>query len=378
MTIFKYGRNKLVPRNAKLPLSNQAGIDGFLTWIAMNWQSVGQALEMPNRVRISIDDYGNRSENRNRCGVKPEVVDETIVALDNIRIALNVVKGSTAIAHQAQALLKSLQHTRDFSVTLTNAHKFATNVHRKRTNTVNKISVCRHQNFLLDDVLGVGPVSLHRVTSVSELKSVGRRLKNCVGNLATGRYYHEQLRTQETEYWTLEFKSKPIALLSVRVENGMRTIIEFAGKKRSSPDLNLDDNQTYQVPGSVLLDVLRCLDVHVKETSNLACFIPFLHVDPSIIQSTYHDEVIDQRHFRVWRFKEDLIIASSDRQPRTTLPAENTRWYRLVRSRTDWNEEETEVRHEWTQTYWPWLEPSQLLELLLRSPNFYEACRRQG
>ena len=117
--------------------------------------------------------------------------------------------------------------------------------------------------------------------------------------------------------------------------NGLRTIKEFKGEKDSSPFLDRGHNHTCQVPASVFLEVQQCLDARVRDVretdTNLARFIPFLHVDPSVIQSTYRDVVIDQRHYRVWRFKEDLMIASSDRQPSATLSAKNTQWYRFDR-----------------------------------------------
>ena len=107
------------------PLSKHPRIAKHLAWIEKSWPAVGQVTVMPKRLVESVDEFGEREDNRDLRGTRVVTIDLTERTLKHVKSAVRKVGGDDGhIARKARQFLKSLQHVRDFDVTVEKASEF--------------------------------------------------------------------------------------------------------------------------------------------------------------------------------------------------------------------------------------------------------------
>ena len=136
--------------------------------------------------------------------------------------------------------------------------------------------------------------SLLEVKTVSQLRSVGKRLRNCVSGQLGGDYW-DALRQGGTEFWALRLQEECVGLLSIDVET--RKIEECAGA----------DNDPVDWERRWLLELQRALSAagdEIEEFVDSGAFSLFAR-QPSLRPAPVQ---VGKRTHQVWSTKEELII----------------------------------------------------------------------
>ena len=361
-------------------LSEHPRIARHLGWLAKNWPAVGQMTVMPKRLVESIDEFGEREDNRDLRGTRVVTIDLTERTLKHIKSAVRKVGGDDgSIARKARQFLKSLQHVRDFDVTVEKASEFFGEVQKAGKRNASNRAVCDPEEHVVGPFQGVGRLRLRRVVSVAELRKVGRNLELCVAHASeVGRPYHAELRSRETEFWTLGLASAPIALLSVEIDDGVRRVTEFQGKNGERPIATDEDERSRHLPGWLLRNVLRRLDADASDQQYFSCKGAFRSLLPRAARRNYRDVVVDGRYYRVWRFPEEVIVASSARRPKTDMPRRGAQWSRFVRQSLRPRRRAMKragTRYEWRKDAWhdEAMDFGAFLGLVEQSSDMYDA-----
>ena len=336
------------------PLSMHPRIARYLGWFEKNWPAVGQATKLPQRLVESVDEFGERKENRDLRGTKVATIDLTKRTLKHIKSAARRVGGNDkSIARQARQFLKSLQHVRDFDVTVEKAREFFGEVQKAGRRNASNMAVCEPEEHVFSVLRGVGRLYLRRVVTVAELRKVGRKLGLCVAHAnEVGRPYHAELRSLETEFWTLGTASGPIGLLSVEDDDGVRRVSEFQGQNGDRPVVEDHDERSHNLSGPLLRNVLRRLDAAACDHPQFSCVGAFRSLLPRSAWKKYREVVIDGRYYRVWCFPEEVIVASLEKSPKGVLPGRRAQWSRFVRRPARPRRRETNrsvMRYEWRE-----------------------------
>ncbi len=208
---------------------------------------------------------------------------------------------------------------------------------------------------------------------------VGRTLGLCVAHAnEIGRPYHHELKNGESEFWTLCTPSGPFALLTVERENGIPRVTEFQGRNgRRATD---EDGRRLALSGALLRNVLRRLKADASDEPQFSRAGAFRSLLSPRNRESYRDIQADGHHFRVWRFPDEFIVASSKRPPRPAMPGRGARWSRFVRCdqrrvrRPGARRPQAERPAEWEQGAWhdTAMDLGELLELLRLSPELYD------
>lgn len=361
-------------------LSKHPRIDRHLAWINENWPVVGQAIAMPKRLAESVDDFGNRAANRDLRGARVAAIDLTERTLRHVKSAVRRTDGANGTtARQARRFLKSLQHVSDFGETVEKAREFAGEVQKAGKRKASKRAVCEPEEHVVGNLRRVGRLCLRRVVSVAELRKIGRQLNLCVAHASeVGRPYHTELKNLETEFWTLGSASAPIALLSVEDDDGVRRVTDFQGQNGYPPVAMNQDERKCHLPGWLLRNVMRRLDADASDQPCFSCKGAFRSLLPRAARRKYRDVVVEGRHYRVWRFPEELIVASSKNRPKGAMPGRGARWSRFVRRPQRPRRRATKrsvTRYDWHDEAWheEAMDFGVFLGLLERSPEMYDA-----
>ena len=193
-----------------------------------------------------------------------------------------------------------------------------------------------------------------------------------------GRPYHVELRSRDTEFWTLGLASAPIALLSVEENDGVRCVTEFQGENGDQPVVTDRNERRRHLPGWLLRNVLRRLNADACDQAYFSCEGAFRSLLPRAARRNYRDVVVDGRYYRVWRFPEEVIVASSERPPKGDMPGRGAQWSRFVRRPMRQRRRLTErsvTRYEWRDEAWhdEAMDFGVFLGLLEQSPDMYDA-----
>lgn len=362
-------------------LSKHPRIVRQLWWIEENWPAIGQVAVMPKRLVESLDEFGEREENRDLRGTRVKTINLTKRTLKHVKSAVKRVGGEDrSIARNARQFLKSLQHIRDFDVTVEKARAFFGKVLKEGRRNANKKAVCEPEEHVFSELRGVGRLRLRRVVSVAELRKVGRKLDLCVAHASeVGRPYHAELRSRETEFWTLGTESDLVGLLSVEDDDGLRRVTEFQGQNGNRPVVTDHDERSRHLPGWVLRNILRRLDADADDQQYFTCEGAFRSLLPRAARKNCRDILADGRYFRVWRFPGEMIVASTEKPPKGVMPGRGAQWSRFVRrplrQQSRRATTQSAMRYKWLDGAWhnEAMDIGDLLGLLQQSPEIYDA-----
>ena len=223
----------------------------------------------------------------------------------------------------------------------------------------------------------VPAIRLVRVVSVQDLMQVGRILGLCVAHAdETGRPYHIELRTEETEFWTLCTPAGPIALLSVEEAGNERRVAEFQGRNGRRPRITDGIGVGRALPGWLLRNVLRRLEADASDQEHFTRMGAFQRLLPAPAREAHRDITAEGRRYRVWRFADEMILGLLRGGSSAVI-----QWSRFERHElsSEWGRSGTraQTRYKWRQGAWHpgAMDNDRLLELLAQSPALYRAFR---
>jgi len=215
--------------------------------------------ETSRRLGEKIGKHCANPENRDGRGVKHSESKGVRRMLRQLARASRHAEGheNSQVRTSAKSLLRSIQ-----SLSFRQIQGRAS----KHDGLVRKVGHRRIEAALLSKRprLEAGGLGLVRLTSVDQLRSAGKELQNCV---AAERAYHDELRQDESEFWTLEDEGENlVGLIEVEVET--RQIAQCGG--REGGELSLQREQALEV-----LRVLNATGDNVETFSRVGAFSVF-------------------------------------------------------------------------------------------------------
>ena len=362
------------------PLSQHPRIADRLTEIKNSWVPVGQAKTMPDRLVKSIDLFGEQPKNRDGRGVKPASVKFVVRTLRHVMSAINKVGiDNNVIDHSARSLLRSLQHTRELRVTEENARRYAGVLQKTGKRIANSTPVWEAEEHSCGLMRGVGEILVRRVCSSEDLQSIGRRLKLCVARRdEIGREYHTALKNRETEFWTLGLEAEPLALFSiVRDRQGHRSIYMFEGKKGETPVATTDQGIQRVLPASLLRKMLGHVNSDADDISDFSSVGAYRSLLNKQNRNDYSDFEIEGKHYRIWFFEHEVIVAMVENHSLCAIPGKGTKWSQFINnsaaSRAWRSDHEFASVWEANSSHEGSMDLEDLFELVLRSRELYDA-----
>ena len=270
----------------KNPKSELAKFIGVLQVADIDPRCVQQAVEnVPKLVTAYEMQLENRAGRRVRKPVR-RAVRLTLAHL--VSAARHVGEGSVS-RREARRLIRFAGCCNDFTELQRRASQYR-GVHNKIVRGINDRKAReRVREIWLDD-----DHSLLEVRTVSQLRSVGKRLRNCIsGHL--GSDYRDALRRGDSEFWALRCKGSDVGLLCIDIES--RKIEECAGL----------DNEPVGWGRRLLLELQRVLSAagdEIEEFVESGAFTLFVHqpnLRPVRVQ-------IDLLICQVWSSSGELIV----------------------------------------------------------------------
>ena len=361
----------------------------WLRAVGMHWpEDLPQAPAMPKRLVRSVDEFGDRPENRDRRGLKVTARKTVVRTLRHIMSAVRRSSGKGDLAFKARRLLKSLAHIHDFDQTIELARHHAGDAQKAARRAANETAVCEAEEHAVGRVPRAGDIRLCRVVTVKGLQKLGRKLQLCVAHAdEIGRRYHNELKKPDKhEFWSLCTAAGPFALLSVSIDEGTRRVAEFDGYDGECPFVSDQNGRKRRLSGALLRNVLRRLKADASDVEHFTHVGAFGCLLPLQNRAKYRDVIAGGRNFRVWRFDDEVIVASSRKCPSGTMPGRSAVWSRFVRCeqrrlhRRRGRRARVRRQTEWEQGAWhnEAMELGQFLELLVRSPELRDAFFETG
>lgn len=201
--------------------------------------------EVPSRLTHRIREFREFPENRGRRRVKRETQRRVGKTVKHLVHALSHAHGhvNPNVRTKAKELVRSIR-CESFEEVERRASKFnglLRKVGRRLKEQQRKDARLR---------ISIGNYEIVEVNSVEQLMSEGRKLGLCVAYRDDlGRHYHRQLRSKESEFWTIRRKGVAKGLLEVNKET--RCVEEAAGYR----------NGMLKLKRRKACDVLRTLNV---------------------------------------------------------------------------------------------------------------------
>ena len=345
--------------------------------IENSWSALPQVAAMPERLAITIEEFckGN-ADGRGLKVAARQIVERTLKHIHSaVRKAAARGRRSRVLAHKARKFLKSLQHNDKFELTIEQARAFAGEMQKEGKREARRVPVCLPDRTQCGTLPRVGKIWLCRVLSVDELMRVGRRLGLCVARSdEVGRPYHNALRNLETEFWILTTAADPIALLTVEEEEVTRRVTEFQGRDGERPRAVDVNGVNRALRGPLLRKVLRNLDADASDQEHFTRMGAFRSLLPAEARKSYRDVIAEGRTYRVWRFKDEVILGSLRKGSNGVV-----QWSRFVRREvSSWAPRPTRParkRYEWRQeaSHPGAMDVDRFLELLAQSRLLYDA-----
>ena len=346
--------------------------------IENDWPALPQTPAMPERLPITIEAFC--LANKDGRGLKVEarqLVERTLKHIQSAERRVAAHRGSRVLARKARKFLTSLQHNDQFELTIEQARCFAGEVQKEGKRSARGAPVCDPEEFGCGTLRGVGELGLCRVVSIADLMKVGRTLDLCVAHAdEVGRQYHENLKNGEAEFWTLTTSAGPIALLSVKEEEGTRRVSEFQGRNGERPRSTDVNGVNRVLSGYLLRNVLRKLHADASDQEHFTRVGAFRSLLPDAARESYRAVMANGRDYRVWRFRDEVIVGLLGK-----LASGNPRvvqWSRFVRCEVSSRARGRRTkRYAWQQGAWHVgaMNVDRILELLFQSPALYDAVR---
>ena len=257
-------------------------------------QATGNVLKL-------IETFEAQPENRAGRRVRKPVRQAVRRTLVHLACAARQIGDGGASQAEARKLIRFAGCCDDFSALQRRASQYR-GLHNKMVQRINdRRARGRARELWLDD-----NHSLLEVKTPSQLRSVGKQLRNCIGG-PLGGHYRDALRRGESEFWVMRCHGDGVGMLCIDRES--RKIEECAGI----------DNEPVGWGRQLLLELQRVLSVagdEMEEFIDSGAFSLFAN-QPSIRPVCVN---ISNRPFRTWRSSGQLIICDDcERWSRFTL-----------------------------------------------------------
>lgn len=228
-------------------------------------------------------------ENRAGRRVRKPVRKAVRRTLTHLSSAARHVGDSSASRAEARRLVRFAGCCDDFTALERRASQYRGR-HNKIVRGINdrKAQEAAREIWLDDDH------SLLEVRTVSQLRSVGKRLRNCIGG-ELGSDYRDALRRGESEFWALRHDGRDVGLLTIDTDS--RVIEECLG----------EDNEPLGWKRDLFLELQRALDAsgdqidEMVESGAFSLFVHQPHLRPVRLQ-------IGERTYQVWSSGGALIF----------------------------------------------------------------------
>ena len=271
-------------RSTTLP--EVAQFTGILRTSGLDPRCIKQAI---GNVPKLIEAFEVQPENRAGQRVRKPVRQAVRRMLAHLTSAARHVGDGSASRAEARKLIRFAGYCDHFTELQRRASQYR-GLHNKIVRGVNDRKAReRAREIWLDD-----DHSLLEVKTVSQQRSVGKRLRNCIGGHLGGNY-RDALRRGDSEFWALCCQGEYVGLLCIDTES--RKIEECAGV----------DNEPVGWGRQLLLEVQRALSAsgdEIKEFVESGAFSLFAHqpnLRPAPVQ-------IRKRTYQVWSTSEELIV----------------------------------------------------------------------
>jgi len=234
---------------------------------------------------------------KNRAGIRVRRPIRAVVqrTLCHLTSAARQVGDRSVTRKDARKLIRFAGCCEDFSVLKERASKYRGRrnkiVHRINERTAREGA----REIWLDDRHSVAEIK-----TISHLRSVGRRLRNCIGG-RLGSDYRAALRRGKSEFWALRREEMEVGLLSIDTDS--RTIEECYGVA----------NDPLGWGRELLLELQRALDVtgdQIEECVKSGAFSLFLH-QPNLRPVRAR---IDQRTYQIWGGTGEFIVCEDGKR----------------------------------------------------------------
>ena len=240
---------------------------------------------VPKLIRAFEAQPENRAGRRVRKPVR-KAVRRTLTHLSS---AARHVGDSSASRAEARRLVRFAGCCDDFTALERRASQYRGR-HNKIVRGINdrKAQEAAREIWLDDDH------SLLEVRTVSQLRSVGKRLRNCIGG-ELGSDYRDALRRGESEFWALRHDGKDVGLLTIDTDS--RVIEECLGA----------DNEPLGWERDLFLEMQRALEVsgdQINEMVESGAFSLFVH-QPNLRPDRLQ---IGERTYQVWNSGGALVL----------------------------------------------------------------------
>lgn len=175
---------------------------------------------LPPALKKVVEDFRSQPENQNGAGVTREAGKRTVVVLARMGHAIRHAEEheDAEIRRQAKRLLRTAQ-SETFERIEARAKRFVGLLRECGHRRNERLHREQAYRLRLDD-----GTELAEVPTVDSLRSVGRKLGNCVANRA--RYYHHRLADGVSKFFTLSKEGEILCLIEVNV--GDNTIEEVS------------------------------------------------------------------------------------------------------------------------------------------------------
>ncbi|MYF10430.1 MAG: hypothetical protein F4229_05515 [Gammaproteobacteria bacterium] len=275
---------------AKIP--ELAQFSAILQTTELDPRCIEQAGE---NVRHLIEAFEALPENRASIRVRRPIRTVVRRTLRHLTSAARQVGDRSITRKEARKLIRFAGCCENFSILKERASKYR----GRRNKVAHRINERKAREgareIWLDD-----RHSAAEINTVSHLRSVGRRLRNCIGG-RLGSDYRAALRRGESEFWALRREGMNVGLLAI--DTVSRTIEECAGV----------DNEPLGWERELLLKLQRALDVtgdQIEECVESGAFSLFLH-QPNLRPVRAR---IDQRTYQIWGGTGEFIVCEDGKR----------------------------------------------------------------
>ena len=259
---------------------------GILRTTGLDPRCIKQAVEnVPKLVKAFEAQPENRAGRRVRRPIR-QTVRRTLGHLASA--ARHVSDGSPSRA-DARKLIRYAVCCDDFAELERRASRYRGH-HNKIVRGIND----RKAQEAVREIWLDGDHSLLELKTISQLRSVGKRLRNCIGG-ELGSHYRDALKRGESEFWALRHKGRDMGLLNIDVNR--RTIEDFEGA----------GNEPVGWERHLLLELQRVLSAagdEIEEFVESGAFALFFQ-QPSLRPVPVQ---IGKRTYQTWSSGSELIL----------------------------------------------------------------------
>lgn len=273
----------MAKKNPKRELANFTGV---LQAVDIDPRCVQQAV---GNVPKLVTAYETQLENRAGRRVRKPVRRAVLRTLAHLTSAARHVGDGSPSRADARKLIRFAACCDDFAELERRASQY-----RGRHNKIVRGINDRKAQEAAREIWLDGDHSLLELKTISQLRSVGKRLRNCIGG-DLGSHYRDALMRRESEFWALRHKGKDMGLLSIDVNR--RTIEDFEGA----------GNEPVGWERHLLLELQRVLSAagdEIEEFVELGAFALFFQ-QPSLRPVPVQ---IGKRTYQTWSSGSELIL----------------------------------------------------------------------